>query len=115
MYDYPHDPLKRAEYGEDGVQGLDYVYTIHGWLKGINHPALHRDWSLDPGGDDGTGTTASDAFGMMLRYYEGGFIRTSTPSNGYDSREVSSAMPKYHLEAPGGKNLYNGNISSWAG
>ena len=37
---YKHGPLKRTELGEDRVQGLDYVYTLQGWLKAINHPGL---------------------------------------------------------------------------
>ncbi len=107
---YPHGPLKRAEYGEDGLQGIDYVYTIHGWLKGINHPAMKHDRSHDPGGDDGTGRVASDAFGMLLGYYEGDFVRAGSP---YDSRTVSGSAPRYHLGAHSGRNLYNGNISTW--
>ncbi len=32
---YPHGPLQRVELG-DKVKGLDYIYTLQGWLKGIN-------------------------------------------------------------------------------
>ena len=31
---YPHGPLSRIELGEYRVQGLDYYYTLQGWLKG---------------------------------------------------------------------------------
>lgn len=56
---YLHGPLKRMELGTD-VQGIDYVYTITGALKGINH----ADDALDPGGD------GDDLFGMTLNYYD---------------------------------------------
>lgn len=56
---YLHGPLKRVELGTD-VQGIDYVYTITGALKGINH----ADDALDPGGD------GNDFFGMTLSYYD---------------------------------------------
>ncbi|MFZ6013073.1 MAG: hypothetical protein ACOYXT_22210, partial [Bacteroidota bacterium] len=59
-YDYYlHGPLKRIELG-DGLQGVDFVYNIHGWLTQINHP----DKAQDPGND------GNDAFGMILDYYE---------------------------------------------
>lgn len=56
---YLHGPLKRVELGTD-VQGIDYVYTITGALKGINH----ADDALDPGED------GDDLFGMTLNYYD---------------------------------------------
>lgn len=58
MY-YLHGPLKRIELG-DKLQGIDFVYNIHGWLTQINHP----DKSKDPGKD------GNDVFGMILNYYE---------------------------------------------
>lgn len=56
---YLHGPLKRIELGDD-MQGVDFVYNIHGWLTQINHP----DPGQDPGGD------GNDVFGMVLDYYE---------------------------------------------
>ncbi len=29
---YPHGPLRRISMGRDSVQGIDYTYTINGWL-----------------------------------------------------------------------------------
>jgi hypothetical protein len=48
---YRHGPLARTELGSDNVQGLDYVYNIHGWIKGIN--GISTDYTSD-GGQDGT-------------------------------------------------------------
>jgi hypothetical protein len=58
---YLHGPLKRIELGNN-IQGIDFVYNIHGWLTQINHP--EKDATKDPGGD------SNDAFGMILDYYE---------------------------------------------
>ncbi len=37
---YKHGPLARTEYGQLRVQGIDYAYTLHGWLKGVNSTAI---------------------------------------------------------------------------
>lgn len=101
---YRHGALKRIEIGEDRVQGMDYVYTIHGWLKGINYPLL--DPASDPGGD-GNGSSArvaKDAFGMILGYYQGDYIRSGSVF------ELSS--PHIASSSPSAIDLYNGNIST---
>ncbi|MBL7756594.1 MAG: hypothetical protein JNL59_04345 [Chitinophagaceae bacterium] len=36
---YKHGPLARAELGQLRVQGMDYAYTLQGWLKAVN-PAM---------------------------------------------------------------------------
>jgi RHS repeat-associated protein len=33
---YAHGPLARVEVGNNQVQGLDYAYTLQGWMKGVN-------------------------------------------------------------------------------
>ena len=41
---YLHGPLARTLLGpRDGVQGLDYAYTIQGWLKSVNG-SLRQAW-----------------------------------------------------------------------
>jgi hypothetical protein len=37
---YHHGPLARVEYGKNQVQGLDYAYTLQGWIKGVNSNTL---------------------------------------------------------------------------
>lgn len=102
---YAHGPLKRKELGHDKVQGVDYVYTIQGWLKGINHSSL--DANNDPAKDGLAGLpqqfTAKDVYGMMLTYFAGDFNRSSSPYN-------SATANAFHLQ---GVDLFNGNISSW--
>src|SRR5690606_34362027 len=46
---YDHGPLARVELGEHNVQGLDYAYTLQGWLKGVNSDLLNPN--NDPGQD----------------------------------------------------------------
>lgn len=38
---YLHGPLARVELGENQVQGLDYAYTLQGWLKSLNPYKTH--------------------------------------------------------------------------
>jgi hypothetical protein len=73
---YLHGPLKRIELG-DNIQGIDFVYNIHGWLTQINHP----DKAQDPGGD------INDAFGMVLDYYESSIPGLITTSSLHDPRK----------------------------
>ncbi len=97
---YDHGPLARVELGEDKVQGMDYTYTIHGWLKAVNHPNLESIY--DPGRDGmGSSTVGKDAFGMALGYYEGDFASSGVAFNQNDPSKLT------------GLDLYNGNISSW--
>ncbi len=108
---YAHGPLRRVEYGEDSVQGIDYTYTLQGWLKAINHPSLDTSAGVDVDpGSDGFGTRrwfAPDAFGMMLGYYDGDFVHGNSPFASGSSVPASSyhLMPSY--------DLYNGNIATW--
>ncbi|WP_254519195.1 RHS repeat-associated core domain-containing protein [Aquimarina sp. Aq78] len=113
-YDYYlHGPLARTELGEDKVQGLDFTYTIHGWLKGINTPDLAQNaYNPDANNKRGDAATkhAKDEFGMALGYYRGDFTRDGVLNSG-----LTTANP-FNLEnAVNGvqQNLYNGNISTW--
>lgn len=112
----PHSlsEVRRVEYGVT-QQGLDYTYTLEGWLKAINHPDTMQDpgidlpttWGTEPFTDrrDGVASVGAsartDAFSEVLHYYDGDFIHTGS---------------QFH--APGnnmflqGTDLFNGNISA---
>jgi len=64
---YLHGPLKRIELmnGTTAVQGIDYVYTIDGSLKGINNSDPERD----PGADGIANSFPEDVFGATLHYH----------------------------------------------
>jgi len=97
---YAHGPLQRMALGQEKVSGVDHAYTIHGWLKGINHPSL--DNANDPGNDGGGGSDyPKDAFGMTLSYYANDFVKSGSP---YEQGNSWSYTPT---------SLYNGNIAGW--
>ena len=99
---YDHGPLKRTLLGEDQIQGIDYTYTIQGWLKSINHPTLNE--SMDPGGDGyGNSVVPKDVFASALTYFENDFVK---PSSFFESSH-------YHNGLDPIRNLYNGNITQW--
>lgn len=100
---YLHGPLKRTEIGQDNLQGLDYTYTIKGWLKGLNH----LEAAYDPGKDGNSGGNpyfAKDVYSINLGYYDGDFISKSSPLNAITTNpnNLTSTF-----------NLYDGNIKTW--
>jgi YD repeat-containing protein len=107
QYDYyRHGPLFRTILGQNQVQGVDYAYTIQGWLKGINSTVV-SDGSFDMSGDGRIGQpnvhVGRDVFGMSLNYF----------SDDYKSIS-NSAIPFAAVSGLSGTGapLYNGNISS---
>lgn len=130
---YKHGPLARLELGDKKINGLDYAYTIHGWLKGVNSSILKPDKDM---GKDGLSSSvyvagkpdlhsifANDAAGFVLNYYDSqtnpnakdylgiraqttGYVFTSNEAN---LRTGSNAFFDLSTDAP---NLYNGNITS---
>ncbi|SFW81842.1 RHS repeat protein [Chitinophaga sancti] len=96
---YKHGPLARAVIGQQQVQGIDYAYTLQGWLKGINSTVLRP--SFDMGGDGKNGSqVAKDAFGFAIHYFDN---RDYTP--------VSAAIKPF-AAAVSNSPLFNGNISA---
>ena len=92
---YQHGPLARTELGDLRVQGIDYAYTIQGWLKAVNGDTANK--ALDMGRDGDLTINASDAVGFTLNYFTDDYKSISgTP--------VTSVEPQL-------KNLYNGNIA----
>lgn len=100
-YYYEHGPLRRVELGRNRVQGIDYTYTLNGWLKAINTPDLVQE------GDDKSKGFAPDLFGMVLGYYDGDFVKKGS------SKFTVSDKYRMSSSSAGVGNLYNGNISTW--
>jgi RHS repeat-associated protein len=103
---YLHGPLARMELGraEYKVQGLDYVYTLQGWLKGVNGNKLSGS-GADVGNDQSS--IAKDALAYSLGYYSGDYVPIGGTS--------SAAFDMNYQPTSGdltGLSLYNGNISS---
>ncbi|HSZ71830.1 MAG TPA: RHS repeat-associated core domain-containing protein, partial [Cytophagaceae bacterium] len=111
---YKHGPLRRTQIGEDHVQGLDYTYTLHGWLKALNAPTLT---ATDDPGQDGVSSSPyqKDEYGFVLGYYgpqtsfNGDFKRTGSIFNNAPTAGTSTAT-----DLSSSKPLYNGNITSWS-
>ena len=111
-YDYyEHGPLERLTIGEDKVQGLDQVYTIQGWLKGINHGSLQK--ALDPGTDGLNNNVGRDAWGMMLGYFDGDFTQHQRTDFNSTAGNIWNLSPT-SAYGTGYTGLYNGNISTWS-
>ena len=92
---YQHGPLARMSLGEWRVQGVDYAYTIQGWLKTINGDILKPEQDM---GKDAIGNNshAADAVALSIDYFNG------------DYKPIGATPATY--AAPNIKNLYNGNI-----
>ncbi|MEJ1241753.1 RHS repeat-associated core domain-containing protein [Chryseolinea sp. T2] len=100
---YAHGPLARVELGEYNVQGLDYYYTLQGWIKGVNMP-----YEGDPGGDGITKPSGRDVYAYSLGYYNGDYKPINNSLTLSDSRD--QLWPRQN-ELNNHSGLYNGNIS----
>jgi RHS repeat-associated protein len=113
---YRHSVVKRTVIGEEQVQGQDYVYTIQGWLKGVNSETLNK--TRDIGSDGGT-QTAKDVYGFSLKYFAGDYkaINHSNDATHFLAKEdamYATQNTKYFNgnTNPAYEGLYNGNISA---
>jgi RHS repeat-associated protein len=116
---YLHGPLARVEYGNDKVQGLDYFYTMQGWIKGLNaHGDNAFEWEpgLDGNAYNGflsTGINSRsgrDALAYSLGYYQNDFSAIGNIDLGY-AQAWNNFGPNV-LPNVGNKGLYNGNIAT---
>jgi RHS repeat-associated protein len=113
---YQHGPLQRTALGEFEVQGIDYAYTIQGWLKGVNSNNLTVSSShgFDMGQDGiASNPFARDVFGFTLNYFNNDYTPIGLNSGNYKNpfANVPVLTPltdNTHV----GKELFNGNISS---
>jgi hypothetical protein len=105
---YHHGPLARMEVGGQMVQGIDYAYTLQGWLKGVNNTMLLT--TTDMGGDGlAAGInqfTARDAISFTLNYYDTADYAAISALNPFPG--TMAFMPDAAEYRP----LFNGNISS---
>jgi len=105
---YKHGPLARTLLGNNQVQGLDYAYTLQGWLKGVNSNTLSPSADMGQDGNSANSFTryiGRDAYGFSLHYFDGDYssITNTALFNGLKQQLATAYKP-----------LYNGNISSMA-
>jgi RHS repeat-associated protein len=104
---YLHGPLARVELGDVNgkVQGLDYAYTLQGWMKGVNRTiSRFRPTETTDMGNDGSNGVAVDAFNYNLYYYPNDY-QPIGGVNPFD--QLLESQPDYYP-------LYNGNIAGMA-
>lgn len=107
---YLHGPHARTELGNLKVQGIDYAYTLQGWLKGINGDVIDPAKEIGKDGQNGTAFSrvSRDVYSMQLGYFNNDYKPIGGVSAG--------AFRQYEYTAPTtltatGNQLYNGNIS----
>ncbi len=101
---YLHGPMARTHLGQYNVQGIDYYYTLQGWLKGVNMP-FEGDLFRDGGNGSSIG---KDAFSYALGYYKGDYTPINTVVPLTDTRDK---LWERHRSNSAHDGLYNGNIS----
>ena len=104
---YPHGPLARIELGEEEVQGLDYAYTLQGWIKGMNSASLQQNYDIGKDGVQGHRheNFARDEVGFTLNYHQQDY----TPINRQPAQSIFTSDWNTNIITP---ELYNGNIRS---
>ncbi len=107
---YLHGQLARIELGHYKVQGIDYAYTLQGWLKGMNGVQVNPANEIAGDGKD-TGVfsrVSRDVYGFSLGY----FANDYKPIGGAGA---AAFRVNYQAPAPSGSvtgsSLFNGNIS----
>ena len=109
---YRHGPLARVQLGDLQLQGMDYAYTVQGWLKSINPSWITPTGSTDQFDSDGVSNPAlfeRDAYKLNLNYFDDGTYTDFTPVNPLTGYVQGNALPSASK-----RNLYNGNIGSMA-
>jgi RHS repeat-associated protein len=113
-YYYLHGPLARMQLGHVGntVQGVDYAYTLQGWLKGVNGQQLTgaSDNQTDMGGDGISGSRFSAVGRDALAYSLGYFDEDYKPIGGASMPAFNSTYNGPVSSTGSGQNLFNGNI-----
>ncbi|PWV56687.1 RHS repeat-associated core domain-containing protein [Chitinophaga sp. S165] len=99
-----HGPLARTELGnEQLVQGLDYAYTLQGWLKGVNGNYLSPQSEI--GGDGAQNPVARDAYAYSLDYFKGDYKAIGSGANAFSLKWTDGQS------TDAGRDLFNGNIA----
>jgi RHS repeat-associated protein len=132
---YLHGPLARMELSRQKVQGVDYAYTLQGWLKGVNSQKIDpvKDMSGDGLSGSQFSTVARDVYGFSLGYFnknpncsvdpnasdlnlDGNDYKPigGTGSNAFDLQYQDPCYDRHHevRNFETGKNLFNGNIGN---
>lgn len=94
---YQHGPLARIDLGDLRVQGIDYAYTLQGWLKAANGDTLNPGMDMGQDGTPSGPINASDAVAYTIDYFDGDY----QPIGTWGMQHTPAVV----------RNLYNGNIA----
>ena len=89
---YLHGPLSRLELG-NGVQGIDYAYTLSCWMKSINGKDLIPEEEI--GKDGGSNSIHKDINRDDLAFTLGYFAGDYTPIGGTNTLAVSRNLNQF--------------------
>ncbi len=103
-----HGPLMRTQLGSRKVQGIDYAYTLQGWIKGTNSQTLQSNRDIGKDGLTTHSTVAKDVFGYTLSYFASDYkaIDNSVISQNDNFIAQSTALDALSPD------LWNGNIKN---
>jgi len=102
---YWHGPLGRTQLGQQKVQGVDYAYTLQGWLKAINGmPNKSNELGNDGAVTFANQYTGIDAYSIQLHYNSNDY--TAILNTCYCVANTLTLPATHNV-----KNLYNGNIA----
>lgn len=104
-----HGMLARTEIGHLRVQGMDYAYTLQGWIKGVNSTHLNPNADIGLDGVSGSSVVARDALGFALHYFDDG-----AGTNALVDYKSIGATSNFARPASGNNlaSLFNGNIGA---
>ena len=94
---YRHGPLAEMQLGDLNVQGIQYAYTIQGWLKAINGDVLNPEEDMGKNGVAGS-VYPADVMAHALDYYN------------KDYKAIDASASVTHTPSLT-RSLYNGNIA----
>jgi len=119
---YLHGPLARVEYGDNKVQGLDYIYTMQGWIKGgnlVEH--TNGDYVIEEPGQDGQGSIgdlnqnswlARDASAYALNYNNNDYNPIGTSLSLDEIKNIPINLNTTNAAGILSDGFFNGNISA---
>jgi RHS repeat-associated protein len=109
---YLHGPLARTELGDQQVQGIDYAYTLQGWIKGVNSNSLNISASDDMGLDGVPGSATKD-FGRDAYGFTMGYNNNDYKPIGGGAAHFETGYSDFCNNTPTvSPELFNGNIRS---
>lgn len=103
---YLHGPLSQMLLGKNLVQGLDYAYTLQGWLKGVNGQYLDPTRDMGKHGTGPLATIPRDNLAFSLGYNQLDYSPIGQSSANAFTLQYNGA----HTGSGAGVDLYNGNI-----